>query len=87
MAYVSEKGLGDLKEKGRKMFLSGSKAGKGNAYFRKNAFLLGRYALEMKEDQDCDERVIVLSQRLQCRSEIEGKGSDSDAQGKVYLGT
>ncbi|MCF4114925.1 MULTISPECIES: hypothetical protein [Dethiosulfovibrio] len=51
MAYVSEKGLGDLKEKGRKIFLSGSKAGKGNAYFRKNAFLLGRYALEMKEDQ------------------------------------
>ncbi len=52
MAYVSEKGLGGLKEKGRSMFLPGSKGGKGNSYFRKNAFLLGQLALEIEEDKD-----------------------------------
>lgn len=52
MAYVSEKGLGGLKEKnGKKMSLAGLKIGKGNVYFLKNAFLLGTYALE-KKDQD-----------------------------------
>ncbi|SMG22097.1 hypothetical protein SAMN06275492_1082 [Dethiosulfovibrio salsuginis] len=58
MAYVSEKGLGDLKEKGRKMFLPGVKG--RNIYFQRNAFLLGRYALKKKEEDQGQSVVAIL---------------------------